>query len=353
MIRHRGALDPGRWKRVLVVAPHPDDETLATGGLLQRSIAGGGRVRIVFVTDGENNPWPQRLVERRWRLGPSARTRWAERRRAETLEALACLGVPASSAVFLHFPDQGLTSLLLAGGGSVVPALATELRKWRPTLVAAPAPADRHPDHSALAVLLRLAVDRLAGAHVGFSQIAYIVHGAPPPGAFQLPLAPDELDRKYTAILCHRSQLVLSRRRFLSHAAERECFVEPTTPSAAHRVLGAAFDSGILSLRLAPPASLAGAIHATLDVLTEDNPGCVVRLRSCKVGPRQSKVELPVDRMPARLLVKCEAPHLFFDEAGWREIPLQVPGEQLRDSRWVARAESQSTRRIVAIPRRS
>src|SRR5262249_41664249 len=189
---------------------------LATGGLLQRSMAAGGAVRVVFVTDGENNPWPQRAVERRWRLGASARTRWAERRRAETFEALACLGIPASSAVFLHFPDRGLTSLLLAGGGSLVPNLTRVLRTWRTRLVAAHAAADGHPDHSALAVLLRLAIDRLAGAQKGFSQIAYVVHGAPPPGAFQLPLASVERDRKYNAILCHRSQLVLSRRRFLS-----------------------------------------------------------------------------------------------------------------------------------------
>src|SRR5262249_44317078 len=127
----RGQLDPSRWKRVLVVAPHPDDETLATGGLLQRSIAAGGAVRGVFVTDGENNPWPPRAGERRGRLGANARTRWAERRRGETLEALACLGVPASSAAFLHFPDQGLTAILLAGGGSLVRALITELRTWQ------------------------------------------------------------------------------------------------------------------------------------------------------------------------------------------------------------------------------
>jgi len=351
MIRHR-LLDPSRWKRVLVLAPHPDDETLATGGLLQRSMPAGGAVRVVFVTDGENNPWPQRAVERRWRLGASARTRWAELRRTETLEALACLGIPASSAVFLHFPDQGLTSLLLAGGGSLVPALITELRSWRPTLVAAPAAADRHPDHSALAVLLRLAIDRLGGAQKGFSQIAYVVHGAPPPGTFQLPLAPVERDRKYTAILRHQSQLVLSRRRFLSHATERECFVDPASPSPAHRVLDATFDSGTLSLRLAPPASLAAAVHATLVVLTEDNPGGVVRVRSCRVGPLQHEIDLPVDRIPARLLVKCEAPHLFFDEAGWREIPLQGRREQLRTSR-VALAGAQSMQRTVAILRRT
>ena len=349
MMRHRDPLDPIRCKRVLVVAPHPDDETLATAGLLQRSITWGAAVRVVFVTDGENNPWPQRLVERRWRLGSNARTRWAERRRDETFEALACLGIPASSAVFLHFPDQGLTSLLLDGGGSLVPALTTELKTWRPTLVAAPAAADRHPDHSALAVLLRFAIDRLAAAHTGLSQVAYVVHGPPPAGAFQLALAPAERDRKYAAILCHRSQLVLSRRRFLSHATEQECFVDPAAPSPMHRVLGAAFDSGMLSLRLAPPTSLAAAMHARLDVLTEDNPGCVIRVRSCRVGARQHTVELPVDRIPVRLLVKCETPHLFFDEAGWREIPLQASGARSR-SEGVTGAESQSVHGIVATP---
>jgi len=67
--------------------------------------------------------------------------------------------------------------------------------------------------------------------------------------------------------------------------------------------------------------------------LVEDNPGGVVRVRSCRVGPLQHEIDLPVDRIPARLLVKCEAPHLFFDEAGWREIPLQGRREQLRTSR--------------------
>src|SRR5262249_33353677 len=86
--------------------------------------------------------------------------------------------------------------------------------------------------------------------------------------------------------------------------------------------------------------------------LVEDNPGGVVRVRSCRVGPLQHEIDLPVDRIPARLLVKCEAPHLFFDEAGWREIPLQGRREQLRTSR-VALAGAQSMQRTVAILRRT
>ena len=54
--------------RLLVIAPHPDDETLGCGLLLQQVLAAGGEVRIILMTDGDNNPWPQRCLERRHRL---------------------------------------------------------------------------------------------------------------------------------------------------------------------------------------------------------------------------------------------------------------------------------------------
>src|SRR5262249_9852030 len=44
-------------ERLLVFAPHPDDDVLACGGLLQRAAAALAAVGVVFVTDGENNPW--------------------------------------------------------------------------------------------------------------------------------------------------------------------------------------------------------------------------------------------------------------------------------------------------------
>jgi LmbE family N-acetylglucosaminyl deacetylase len=69
--------------RLLVVAPHPDDETLATGVLLQQVLAAGGEVRILLLTAGGNNPWPQRVLERRWRIGAQDRCRWAARRATE------------------------------------------------------------------------------------------------------------------------------------------------------------------------------------------------------------------------------------------------------------------------------
>ena len=42
--------------RLLVIAPHPDDEVLGAGGLMQRVKASGGTVRVVYLTDGDGYP---------------------------------------------------------------------------------------------------------------------------------------------------------------------------------------------------------------------------------------------------------------------------------------------------------
>ena len=60
----REALRPSA--RILILAPHPDDESLGTGGLIQQALAAGAALRVLFITDGDNNPWPQRFIERRW-----------------------------------------------------------------------------------------------------------------------------------------------------------------------------------------------------------------------------------------------------------------------------------------------
>jgi len=42
--------------RMLVVSPHPDDESLAVGGLIQAVLAAGGAVDVLLLTDGDDNP---------------------------------------------------------------------------------------------------------------------------------------------------------------------------------------------------------------------------------------------------------------------------------------------------------
>ncbi len=82
-------------------------------GVLQVAKAAGAAVRVIVLTDGDNNPWPQRWVEKRWRIDAAARARWGARRREEAVAALALLELTLSDVRFLALPDTGITDLLM------------------------------------------------------------------------------------------------------------------------------------------------------------------------------------------------------------------------------------------------
>jgi LmbE family N-acetylglucosaminyl deacetylase len=230
--------------RVLVVAPHPDDESLATGGLLQAAQAAGAARRVLLVTDGDNNPWPQRWHEKRWRIGAAERARWGTRRRSEALAALQMLGVAPADVQCLGLPDLGLTDALMRGTPDVVALLLAQIEEFKPTRLVLPALEDRHPDHSALDVLLRLALLRYSGPVPEL--IAFGVHGAvPQEEAAVLTLSQQQCDIKRAAIQIHTTQMLLSRKRFLAYAQLQEPFRMPVWPSApsVHHPLRAELDA--------------------------------------------------------------------------------------------------------------
>ena len=169
------ALSLNASTRLLVVAPHPDDESIATGELIQQVKQSGGEVCIALLTNGDNNPWPQRWVERRLRIGPEERRRWGRRRRSEVSNALQRLGVGPDALRVLDWPDMGVTSRLRDAWGASVAALGDVVDACRPSLVALPALGDCHPDHSAAHVLTRLALSRWSGGEPEL--LAYLVHG--------------------------------------------------------------------------------------------------------------------------------------------------------------------------------
>src|SRR5581483_6694972 len=232
---HEGRLAVlGPHARVLVIAPHPDDETLGSGGLLARAAAHGAAIRVLVVTDGESNPWAQRAAECRWQIGEENEVRWGARRRDETMAAVEALGVDAAALRFLGFADQGLTRLLLGGGGGSIDVLAAKIAAFAPTVVVGPDLDDRHPDHSALAVLLTLACERCAGS-IPFARLAYLVHGRVGPGdRMRLTLDRATRARKHRAAFAHASQLAALVRR-LGPAPRRETFLDPRT-GAGHPV---------------------------------------------------------------------------------------------------------------------
>ncbi|MFC5525479.1 PIG-L deacetylase family protein [Rhodanobacter ginsengisoli] len=206
--------------RLLVVAPHPDDETIATGLLIQQVQAAGGEVRILLLTAGDNNPWPQRWLERRLWIGAADRQRWGRRRHAEILQALACLGVPPQSLQLLGWPDLGVTGMLLRSGSDAVPTLAAAIEQFQPSLLAMPSLDDRHPDHGSAHVLVRLA---LAGRATRPTLLAYLVHGHDPgTSPLEIHATDGQLANKRAALAAHRSQMALSGKRMHRLAARPE-----------------------------------------------------------------------------------------------------------------------------------
>ena len=121
-------------RRVLVLAPHADDETFGCGGTLAALVDGGARLDVLVVSDGAGDD-------------PDAGTRRlvGERRLAEVREALRRLGGGEARCAFL--PDRGLGR----DGAGLAAALESALLATLPDLVFVPSPVEVHPDHRAVA----------------------------------------------------------------------------------------------------------------------------------------------------------------------------------------------------------
>lgn len=341
--------------RILVIAPHPDDESIGTGGLLQRARQAGAKVRVIFCTSGDNNPWPQRAIERRLFISTSARLRWAARRREEARAALRFLLGSDEPALFLNLPDQGVTRLLLHGGEQTIATLCAEFAALRPTIVVLPSENDAHPDHSALHVLARFALtDTLAGfdgASPRCRVLTYVVHrrgnSAPWP-SFLLRLTEAEVRDKRHAILCHETQMALSKRRFTAYARSEEPYDSLTTPGFAnghHPVREAEFTGGALRLLIrtgrtplprrrlfiAAQSIPLGMVRWSLVLparsrtveMQDETSGALLRCCTVRVKDGFSEVKIPAAAMHPleSIFVKITSRRFFFDSSGWREVP--------------------------------
>lgn len=237
--------------RVLIVAPHPDDESIATGGIVLAARAAGASLRVIVLTDGDNNPWPQRWVEKRWTIDAAAQARWGARRRAEAGDAMRLLGVAEQDYRFLGLPDQGLTDLLMRADGDIIDALAREIQSFKPTEVVVPALSDRHPDHSAAFILVAQ-----ANAHAAASPshvLTFAVHGGgSEKGSVVLGLSDAQRDTKREAIRAHASQMHLGGERFLKFARSEESYRRQPLPPVADpkHPLRARFDGGRLNIEI-------------------------------------------------------------------------------------------------------
>ena len=76
-----------REDRLLIVAPHPDDEILGTGGLIQQAIAVGADVRVVYLTNGDHNQVAFKLYHGKLWLRAKQYLIYGEERRREAITA--------------------------------------------------------------------------------------------------------------------------------------------------------------------------------------------------------------------------------------------------------------------------
>ncbi len=134
-------------QRLVVVAPHPDDEVLACGALIAMHVARGGEVVVIAVTDGEAShaeassaPNPHDL---------------ATQRRGERLQGLTCLGIdhPEVHTLALEDGRVAVQSGLLRG------ALSFLLRPR--DVVVSTWEGDGHPDHNATGLATRQVCQRV------------------------------------------------------------------------------------------------------------------------------------------------------------------------------------------------
>jgi len=268
--------------RLMVFSPHPDDETLGAGGLLQRVVSLGGTVKVVFMTSGDGYPEGVELEDHIEH--PKARDyrAYGKERETEARQVLAVLGLEEKDIVFLGYPDGGLCKLVRGRYTSsqhpytspyterdrpppsetvlpkaeydrndLIRELGRVLQEFRPNLLAFIRKEDFHPDHCSTYVFVHEALVRQLEEHPAYKPtvLNFLIHYGQWPigeesgtGSRLLPpkdfpekdwisfsLKPGEVETKRRALLQYSSQMLIMGRYLMSFARSNELFwLEPT-----------------------------------------------------------------------------------------------------------------------------
>ena len=293
---------PTAKTRLMVFAPHCDDETLGCAGLIQQTLQAGGKAQTVIVTNGDGFRTAVELQTGKLRVEPADYVRFADLRQQESVRALANLGVANDNVVFLGYPDQGLQALWNDNwtpdnlytsattrcdhapyatvfhtktaycGQNVLEDIKATLRRFHPTLVTVTHPAEDHADHAACAAFVTRALEELQAdpKDAGWAKQTrlehYLVHRGdwplpqktgvsepltPPAELAQadthwrtLPLSPEQTRRKAQSIRLYPSQTAMMGRFLNAFARGTELYGDlpdthlPVVPDNAIRVDG-------------------------------------------------------------------------------------------------------------------
>jgi LmbE family N-acetylglucosaminyl deacetylase len=270
------------FQRLLILAPHCDDETLSSAGLILAAQRAGMQVRVVIATNGDGFLFATMQDFRKIYPKPSDFIRMGELRQQESLAALEILGVHSEQVTFLSYPDRGTPDLwnnhwatsdsyrspysadtkspypitfdpnAVYAGVDYLKDLSSILESYRPDLIIYPHPMDVHPDHWGLNVFTRLAISILRHRDPSFAttELTYLVHRpdfpeikglfpteslTPPysiyelsPNWVRLDLSPTDTAMKGQAVKAYRSQLPLLHNLLDSFVRANETFFEVT-----------------------------------------------------------------------------------------------------------------------------
>ncbi|MEA2464411.1 MAG: hypothetical protein QOJ98_2158, partial [Acidobacteriota bacterium] len=233
-----------RGERLLVLAPHPDDEVIGCGGLIAQHLRERRAVRIVVATDGAE--------------AGDAATREEESRRG-----VARLG--EADLQFLRFPDRGLSADASA-------RIREQLLDFRPDLILVPSLGEIHPDHLALAhaFIAAIQVDETLFADLAVARVAFYEVSQPLRPNTIVDIS-DVAELKYAAIAEHASQLAV--RDYVSYARGLNAYRAMTMPPET-KFAEAYFVVDLPSLRTTPISGLAPV--RAVEIVRETLPVSVV-----------------------------------------------------------------------------
>ena len=176
--------------RVLIIVPHPDDETVGCGGIIQRAKEVKAKIRLVYLTYGDANEWSF-IKSNRFMLPtifPSSVKKMGQKRHDEALAASTTLGLSPEEIYFLGYPDfstlriwykhwnhtEPATGLITRAskvpydnayrpgapfkGEEILQDIKTMIHDFQPTKVFTSHRLDFNPDHQALYLYVRVAL---------------------------------------------------------------------------------------------------------------------------------------------------------------------------------------------------
>jgi len=196
-----------RHERILIVAPHIDDESIGAGGYAIDALANGADVFVVFLTAGDCNRFSVRLMHKTFEPTALNYLSVGRARIDEANQAMRLLGVPPDHYFVLGYPDRGLRAMvdnpnaiirsastrqrsvpyadaLTPGAPYSFASLMSDMRQvmalTQPTTVIAPVAFDLHPDHAAAAEITDDTIEEL---HIAPQRLGYLVHSKRVPTA--------------------------------------------------------------------------------------------------------------------------------------------------------------------------